>query len=315
MLLLLPLFPEAASTVAPQVDHFFIFMVSISAAMSILIFLCIIYFAVKYREGSKADRTLSHRSALPLEIAWTAIPFGIFLFMFAWGVRIFYKERHPPAGSVQVFVVGKQWMWKIQHPEGKREINELHVPAGQPVKLMMTSEDVIHDFFVPAFRVKQDVVPGRYETMWFEATKTGQYHLFCSQYCGTNHAQMRGYVTVMEPADFQKWLASGPPTESMAATGARLYESLNCGSCHKPGGRGPDLTGLYGKTIALQEGGSALADEAYIRESILTPNSKVTAGYRPLMPTYQGQLTESQVLELIAYIKSLGTARTGKANP
>jgi cytochrome c oxidase subunit II len=315
MLLTLPLFPEEASAVASRVDHLFIFLVSVSAIVSALIFLCIIYFAVKYRKGSKANRETSDKHTLPIEIAWTVIPFGVFLFMFAWGVRIYYDEHNPPPNAVRIYVVGKQWMWKIQHPEGKREIDELHIPVGSPVLLTMTSEDVIHDFFVPAFRVKQDVLPGRYTSLWFRPTRVGEYHFFCSQYCGTNHAAMIGHVFVMEPSDYQSWLSSGTPAESMASAGEKLFQRFHCDSCHKPGGRGPDLAGLLGKRVELQGGRSIVADEAYVRESILNPASRITAGYQATMPTYQGQFNETEILQLIAYIRSLGPARPTRGQP
>jgi cytochrome c oxidase subunit II len=304
----LPLFPDAASTIAGRVDRLFFFLVGISTLMSVLIFVTILYFAVKYRRGSKADRSGSIEHATALEITWSVIPLVIFMFTFAWGAKIFYDGFNPPADAQQIFVVGKQWMWKIQHPGGKREINELHIPVGQPIKLLMTSEDVIHDFFVPAFRVKRDVLPGRYTTLWFQATKVGSYHLFCGQYCGTNHSSMIGRVVVMEPADFQTWLAGVPPGETMVESGARLFERYNCNTCHKPGGRGPILTGLFGRTVRLTDGRTVVADEGYLRESILDPGAKITAGYRLLMPTFQGQLNETDVLELIAYIKSLQAA-------
>lgn len=301
----LPLFPEAASTMAGRVDRLYLFLVGISVFMSAVIFLCIVFFAIRYRQGTRVNRADPRHHSTSLELIWSAIPLAVFLFTFAWGAQLFYDSFTPPADALPMYVVGKQWMWKIQHLNGRREINELHVPVGQPIRLTMTSEDVIHDFFIPAFRVKRDVLPGRYSTLWFEATKTGEYHLFCGQYCGTNHSAMIGRVVVMEPVDFQNWLAGGVPGESMAEAGARLFERFNCNTCHKPGGRGPILAGVFGRPVRLASGETVVADEGYVRESILNPTAKITAGYQPVMPTFQGQISETQVLELIAYISSL----------
>jgi len=225
--------------------------------------------------------------------------------MFLWGAALFVRNGVPPAGATEIFVVGKQWMWKIQYPDGRRDINELHVPVGVPTKLTMASEDVIHDFAIPAFRIKKDVVPGHYTTLWFTATKTGRYHLYCDQYCGTSHSAMVGWVTVMEPAQYSQWLSgSGGGGKSLAATGADLYKQYACNTCHDIG-RGPSFVGLYGTSVKLSNGQTVLADDAYIRESILNPSAKIVAGYTPLMPTFQGQLGEEQILQLTAYIKSL----------
>jgi len=233
--------------------------------------------------------------------------------MFAWGANIFFKESRPPKDAMQIYVVAKQWMWKLQHMEGQREINELHIPVGRPVKLTMTSEDAIHSFFVPAFRTKQDVVPGRYSTTWFTATKPGKYHLFCAEYCGTKHSGMTGWIYAMEPQDYQAWLSGGRSFGSLAENGEKLFQDLACGNCHKADGSGrcPSLVGLYGRSVQLADGRYVNADEAYLRESILQPNAKIVAGYQPLMPTFQGQVTEEGVLELIEYIKSLAPAPAG----
>ncbi len=299
--------PTEASTIAPNVDHLFYFLVTVTSLFTILIFALIFYYAIKYRRRRK-DETPPHvHESMKLEALWIGIPFLLMMVMFTWGASIYYQEHQAPSNSMEVFVVGKQWMWKLQHPEGKREIDELHVPVGRPIKLIMTSEDVIHDFFIPAFRVKNDVLPGRYTTLWFEATKVGTYHLFCSQYCGVNHAQMKGQVVVMNPADYQQWLAGGVRGESMETSGLRLFQQLACVTCHKADntGRCPTLVGLYGKSVKLSDGSSVIADDAYLRESILRPAAKIVAGYQPIMPTFQGQVTEEGVLQLIAYIKSL----------
>jgi len=230
--------------------------------------------------------------------------------MFFWGARVFVTLRRPPDNALQVFAVAKQWMWKLQHLEGRREINQLHVPVGRAVKMTMTSEDVIHSFFVPAFRVKQDVLPGRYTTLWFEATKTGTYHLFCAEYCGTEHSAMIGQIIVMEPSEYQTWLSGGPVTASLASAGETLFTDLGCISCHRSdsGARGPQLVGLFGKRVQLQGGAMLVADENYLRESILDPQAKIVAGFQPIMPTFKGLVTEEQLMQLIAYIKSLAAA-------
>jgi cytochrome c oxidase subunit 2 len=303
-LITFPLFPERASTVAGSVDALFLFLVGVAVFFSVLIFLCIAYFAVKFRRRSEAERPPEIHGSLTLEIVWTAIPLAIVTVMFFWGARLFLEEARPPADAMPVYVVGKQWMWKVQHPEGKSEINELHVPLGVPVKLIMTSEDVIHDFSIPAFRIKHDVLPGRYTSEWFQATKTGEFHLFCAQYCGTNHSAMVGRIVVMEPSDYQSWLSQVPRAPSMAATGQKLYASFHCGTCHDEGGRGPRLGGVRQDVVELEGGGTVRKDAAYVRESILSPRAKIVRGYAPTMPTYQGQLTESQMLDLIAYLEA-----------
>jgi cytochrome c oxidase subunit 2 len=236
------------------------------------------------------------------------IPFGLTMIMFSWGANIFFRESRPPNDALDIYVVGKQWMWKLQHMEGRREINELHVPIGRAIKLTMTSEDVIHSFFVPDFRLKQDVVPGRFSTLWFQPTKPGRYHLFCAEYCGTRHSGMIGWVYVMEPQDYQNWLSGGAPEGSMADAGHKLFQDLACSNCHKDDatGRCPPLANLFGRTVQLTGGGTVKVDESYIRESILQPTAKVAAGYQPIMPTFQGLVTEEGIVQLIEYIKSIG---------
>ncbi|HEY2013882.1 MAG TPA: cytochrome c oxidase subunit II, partial [Bryobacteraceae bacterium] len=284
------LFPEQASTFAPDVDHLLYFLLAVSVFFTLTIFGAIFYFAIRYRRRS--DQELPHviHGSLSLEIMWSVIPFGLTMIMFTWGAAIFFRESRPPDDALPIYVVGKQWMWKLQHPEGQREINELHIPLGRAVKLTLTSEDVIHSFFVPAFRTKQDAVPGRYSTTWFKPTKAGKYHLFCAEYCGTNHSGMIGWIYVMEPQDYQVWLSGGATEGSLADNGQKLFQSLACANCHKTDGTGrcPILTGLFGRTVQLAGGGTVKADEAYIRESILHPQAKVVAGYEPIMPTFQG---------------------------
>jgi cytochrome c oxidase subunit II len=316
--------PEQASSVASQVDLFFFFMVAVSGFFSLLIAGLIVFFAIRYREtrveaelasADDAGDTTRHGhggGAMMLELIWTAIPFALTMVMFVWGTSLYFTLARPPADSLQVYAVGKQWMWKFQHPEGVREINELHVPLGQNVRVTMASEDVIHSFFVPAFRIKQDVVPGRYTQAWFRATRTGTFHLFCAEYCGTQHSGMIGTVTVMEPSDYEAWLAGGGGAvtgQSLAQLGERLFNERACNTCHLPNGqgRGPSLVGILGSTVTLEGGGTVKADESYIRESILNPAAKIVAGYQPQMPTFQGQLSEEQLLQLLAYIRTLGT--------
>ena len=303
----LPLFPVQASSVAASVDHLLYFLLAVAVFFSVGIFLTIFYFAIRYRRRSESELPVPAHGAMTLEILWSVIPFGLTMIMFAWGASVFFAISRPPDDAQQIYVVGKQWMWKLQHMEGQREINELHVPVGQAVKLTMTSEDVIHDFFVPAFRTKADVLPGRYTTTWFKPTRPGKYHLFCSQYCGTNHYAMIGWVYVMEPQDYQTWL-SGGTQGTLAQTGEKLFQDLACANCHHlndPPGRGPNLRNLYGSLVDLTGGGHVKADEEYLRESILNPSAKIVAGYQPIMPTFQGLVTEENVLQLIEYIKSL----------
>jgi cytochrome c oxidase subunit 2 len=309
MLSNLPIFPQQASTVAKDVDAYFYFLVGVSAFFALLIATLLIYFAIKYRRRSESDRPRAIEGALQLELLWTLIPFGLTMVMFVWSAAIYVKLERPPDDAIQVFVVGKQWMWKLQHIEGQREINELHVPLGRPVKLTMTSEDVIHSFYVPAFRIKQDVLPGRYTTTWFQATKPGTYHLFCTEYCGTQHSGMIGSVIVMEPAEFATWL-SGGVKQSLASAGETLFQQLGCSTCHldQGTGRGPALTGLLGKQVQLNNGTTLVADETYVRESILNPQAKIVAGYQPLMPTFKGLVSEEQLVQLIAFIKAKGAA-------
>jgi len=304
--------PDQASTIAQGVDYLYYFLTAIDLFFTAVIFLTIFYFALRYRRRSERDQPKQIQGNIPLEIAWILIPLGIVIVVFLWGTSLFIRNSRPPAASTEIFVVGKQWMWKLQHPEGVEEINELHVPVNQPIKLTMTSEDVIHDFSVPAFRVKKDVVPGMYTTLWFQATKTGRFDLYCDQYCGTNHSLMRGEVIVMEPTEYEQWLSGGIRGGTMAQSGAKLYDQLACITCHGTG-KGPPLTGIYGKPVKLSDGKTVVADDAYLRESVLYPSAKIVEGYTPIMPTFKGQVTEEQLLQLIAYIKSL-SPQEGKAS-
>ena len=311
------LFPVQASTFAPDVDHLLYFLLAVAVFFSLAIFCSIFYFAIRYRRRSENELPRAIHGGMALEILWSVIPLGLTMVMFTWGASIYFNESRPPDNALDIYVVGKQWMWKLEHLGGQREINELHIPVGRAVRLTMTSEDVIHSFFVPAFRTKQDAVPGRYTTTWFKPTKAGKYHLFCAEYCGTNHSRMGGWVYVMEPRDYEAWLSGGTSGGSLAENGQKLFDELACGNCHKPDGSGrcPSLTGLFGKTVQLAGGGTVQADEGYIRESILQPQAKIVAGYGPIMPTFQGLVTEEGVMQLIEYIKSLGPqpgAQTGR---
>ncbi len=304
-----PLFPETASTMASRVDALYFFLVALSAFFSLLIAGLIVFYAIKFHRREADQVGARIHGGLVLEITWSVIPLFIVIGIFLWGASVFFAMSRPPDETHNIYVVGKQWMWKFQHLNGAREINELHVPVGRAVKLIMTSEDVIHDLFVPAFRVKADVLPGRYTHMWFEATKAGEYHLFCAEYCGTKHSGMIGRVVAMEPSDFETWLSSGQAEGSLASAGGKLFADLACNTCHRPDiqGRGPVLQNLFGRTVPLEGGGSAIVDEAYIRESIVDPQARITAGFQPTMPTYQGLVSEQGLLELIEYVKSIGT--------
>jgi cytochrome c oxidase subunit 2 len=309
-----PLWPDRASTMAGNVDALYIFLVVLSGLMCALIYTLILYFAARYRRrpGHVAEQI---EGSTPLELTWSIIPMAIFLVIFFWGAVIYFQERTPPRGATEVYVVAKQWMWKLQHEDGQREINELHVPVGRDVKMIMTSQDVIHSFYVPAFRIKQDVLPGRYTTAWFHATKPGTYHLFCAEYCGTQHSGMIGYVVVMDPAQYEAWLGGTTSGAPLAVTGQRLFAELGCSTCHRSDtqGRGPDLLGLFAKTVLLEDGRTVTADENYLRESILTPGAKVVSGFKPIMPTFQGMVSDEQLNALVAYIKSLSQPQKTKA--
>src|SRR5712671_6770943 len=302
-----PLFPEQASTLAARVDNLYFFLIVLTVFFSLLIAGLIVAYAIKFRRRTPDSIGARIHGGMLLEITWSVIPFLITMVIFVWGASVFFAMSRPPDETLNIYVVGKQWMWKFQHLDGQREINELHVPVGRAVKLIMTSEDVIHDVFVPAFRVKADVLPGRYTNIWFQPTKPGRYHLFCAEYCGTRHSGMTGEVIVMEPSEFQTWLSGGASEGSLASAGAKLFADLACNTCHRPDaqGRGPVLDGLFGKTQSLQSGETMTVDEAYVRESILNPAAKVAAGFQPIMPTFQGLVTEEQLLELIEYVKSL----------
>ena len=297
----------AASTQASRTDTIFLAMVLLCGAVACVLLVLIVFFAVRYRRGRQVDRT-PPRELRGIEIAWTVAPLLIFFGVFAWAARDFVALADPPAGALPVSVVAKQWMWKLQQRNGRREINELHVPQGEPVVLTMTSEDVIHSFFVPAFRIKQDVLPGRYTRLWFTATQLGEFPLFCSEYCGSEHSQMTGRVVVMTPADYGRWLASGPAQPGMTQYGFALFRQLGCSGCHDARStiHAPLLDGVSGRTVHLQDGRSVAADANYLRDSILVPAKDVVAGFEPVMPSYAGQVSEDDLQALIVYLQSTG---------
>ncbi len=304
----IPFVPPSASTLSGKVDALYFYLSGVTVFFTLLIGGVLIFFVIKYRRRSPYEIPRPIAGSHKLETLWSVIPFIIAMSMFAWGAQLYFQNSRPPQNAIEIYVVGKQWMWKIQHTTGQREINELHVPVGRRVKLIMTTEDVIHDFFIPAFRIKADVVPGRYTTQWFEATKPGTYHLFCAEYCGMNHSGMIGQVVVMEPTDFDNWLSGNTNQQSPAVAGQQLYQTLGCVSCHGAsgeGGRGPALGGVFGKQVFLNNGQTIKADEAYIRESIVNPQAKLVNGFGPIMPTFQGQISEEQLVQILAFIKSL----------
>jgi len=304
----IPIFPPRASTVAEGVDQLHYFLTVLTLFFTFVIFTIIFYFMVRYRRRSEDEQPPATVTYMPLELGWTIVPTLICVVVFVWSASLYFRNASPPNASMEIIVIGKQWMWHIQHPEGVREINELHVPVGVPVKLTMTSQDVIHDFFIPAFRVKRDATPGRYSSMWFQATKTGTFHFFCAQYCGQGHAAMIGWVHVMSPEDYAAWLSGSNRGESMTQAGERLFQQYGCATCHVADGtgRGPSLVGQFGKPQKLRDGQTLLVDEGFLRRAITQPNSMPIPVYAPVMPSFQGQLNEEQILQLIAFVKSLG---------
>ena len=303
----IPLFPPVASEQAAGIDMLYFFLTAVSVVMTVLIFVAVIFFAYKFRRSVHPHPTQIEGST-KLELTWSILPFLVMLVMFGWGAQLYYAAQNPPKDAMEVFVTGKQWMWKIQYPTGGREINELHVPLGQPVKLTMASEDVIHSFSIPAFRVRHDVIPGHYDSLWFTPSKPGRYHFFCTEYCGLWHSKMGGWVDVLDQRDYSNWASGGGAQGTLAEQGQQLFQQFGCSTCHllDQQGRCPNLRGLYNKPVQLNNGQTVLADDAYIRESILDPNAKVTSGFEPnVMPVFKGQVTEENIIQLIAFVKSL----------
>jgi cytochrome c oxidase subunit 2 len=303
----IPLLPPSASSVAAEMDLLYLFITAVSAFFVVLVAALVVIFAIKYRRRHPDEVGADIHGSLALELTCTFIPFVLAMVMFVWGADLFFRLSRPPADAMEVFVVGKRWMWKVQHPDGMREINEMHVPIGRNIRVTLASEDVIHDYSIPAFRVKMDVVPGKLTTLWFNATVPGTYHLFCAEYCGTKHSGMIGTVTAMLPQDYEAWLAGGRSTGTPAQNGERLFTDLACITCHKQDatGRGPSLHGVFGSQVSLANGSTVTADENYLRESIMNSQAKIVAGYQPIMPAFQGQVSEESLLQLIAYIKTL----------
>ncbi|HEY0161897.1 MAG TPA: cytochrome c oxidase subunit II [Edaphobacter sp.] len=302
------LFPQEASTIAPYTDALYFFLLLITIVGLVLVGALIFGFAIRYRKERNPVATQVEGSTL-LEATWTIIPLALFLICFVWGALLYFRIFNPPTNAMNIYVVGKQWMWKAEHPGGQHEINNLHVPTGRPVQLTMISQDVFHSYSIPAFRVKREVIPGRYSTVWFEATKPGTYHIFCTQYCGTKHSGMIGEVTVMSPDDYKAWTESSTSGMSLAQNGERLFASMGCNACHSGGAaaRGPNLAGVYGSKLRLANGSDVVVNEAYLRDAILNPSQHVTAGFAPIMPTYQGQISEEGLIDLVEYLKSLKT--------
>jgi cytochrome c oxidase subunit 2 len=300
------LFPPEASTIAPYADALYFFLVLISLVGMVIVTALIVGFSIVFRKERNPEATQIEGSTL-LEATWTIIPLALFMVCFVWGALLYFRIYDPPTNAMNIYIVGKQWMWKAEHPGGQHEINALHVPLGKPVQLTMISQDVFHSFSIPAFRVKREVIPGRYTTVWFNASQAGTYHLFCTQYCGTLHSEMIGEVTVMTPQDYDAWLAGSTSGSSLAQNGERLFASLGCNSCHSgnASARGPNLAQVYGAKVQLASGAYTLVDDAFLRDSILNPTSHVTAGYAPIMPTYQGQVSEEGLIDLVEYIKTL----------
>jgi cytochrome c oxidase subunit 2 len=310
-----PLFPDQASTTAAQVDYLYFFLIAVSVFFLVVIFVPMVFFMFKYRRGNPANRAPLRISTTKIEATWTVIPLLLAMGIFGWGAHVYFQIQVPPTEALEINVVGKQWMWKLQHQNGQREINELHIPVGRAIKLTLASEDVIHSFFIPAFRVKQDVVPGRFVTLWFQPARVGKFHLFCAEYCGTEHSKMIGTIHVLPPAEYEAWLTRGGDHETLAQSGARLFGSVGCSGCHADNStvRAPRLEGLYGSLVPLENGRFVRAEDRYLRDAILLPLAEITAGYEPLMPTYQGQLTEDELFLLIAYVKSLANPQPEKA--
>lgn len=313
------LLPQTASEAAEDVDLLFLALLGFSALIVLVVFGLVLVFGIRYRAGSSASRRDPVTRTTPIELTWLGAATVAFLALFLWAARVYFDMEQPPEDAMSIYVVGKQWMWKAEHPSGRREINALHVPVGEPVRLVMTSQDVIHSFYVPAFRVKQDVLPGRFTALWFEATRIGRYPFQCAEYCGADHSLMGGTVTVMSPADYQRWASAASDAEPVPGTpgigaplavrGRGAFFRFGCNSCHLPGAsvRAPRLDGIWSNEVRLNNGESVIADEHYIRESILEPNAKISAGYPEpsLMPTYRGQVTEEDLRELIELVRSI----------
>ena len=300
------LFPAEASTIAPYADALYFFLLAITVIGLVLVGVLVFGFSIRYRKSRSPVATQVEGSTL-LEATWTIIPLALFMVTWIWGALLYFRIYNPPTNAMNIYVVGKQWMWKAEHEGGQHEINALHVPTGRAVQLTLISQDVFHSFSIPDFRIKREVIPGRYSTVWFQATTPGTYHIFCTQYCGTNHSAMIGEVTVLSPEDYQKWTQESTSGTSLAQNGERLFASMGCNACHSgsAAARGPNLAGVYGSKLQLTSGSEVLVNDAYLRDAILNPSQHITAGYAPIMPTYQGQVSEDGLIDLVEYIKNM----------
>ena len=301
-------FPREASTIAPYMDALYFFLLAMTVLGILLVGTLLVVFSIRYRQEKNPVATHIEGSTL-LEATWTIIPLAIFLVCFVWGALLYFRIYSPPVNAMNIYIVGKQWMWKAEHPGGQHEINALHIPIGRPVQLTMISQDVFHSFSIPDFRVKREVIPGRYSTVWFNATEAGTYHLFCTQYCGTQHSGMIGQITAMTPDDYDKWTQQSTSGMSLAQNGERLFSSMGCNACHSgnAAARGPSLAGVYGSKLQLANGSQVLVNDAYLRDAILNPSQHITAGYSPIMPTYQGQISEDGLIDLVEFVKNMPT--------
>ena len=307
----LAIWPEAASVAATHADYLILAFTAITLLLTVPIFVGITFFAFKYRSGRKVNRNTDESRSVVIELSWMLIPFFLTLIFFVWGAQLFSEQNNPPANALQVTAIGRQWMWKFQHPGGQSEINDLHVPEGQPVVIRMISQDVIHALYIPALRIQMDTIPGRYTQIWFKADKSGSFHLFCSEYCGTDHSEMDGTLTIMEPADYQKWLTHTSSGTTTVAAGEALFQSYGCSGCHQQGStvKAPSLVGLFDKPVPLEKGGTVVADESYLRDKTLNPDDNKIAGYKQNMPAYKGKIAEDDLIRIVSYIKSLGTTK------
>jgi cytochrome c oxidase subunit 2 len=309
----LALWPPAASASATETDYIILAFTVLTLLLTGPIFIGITWFAIYYREGRAVNREHRSSSSQAVELSWMIIPFLLTLFFFVWGAALFDTHKHPPANATQISAIGRQWMWKFQHPGGQWEINDLHVPVGQPVVINMISQDVIHSLYIPAMRIQMETLPDRYTQLWFKPDRAGTYRLYCSEFCGTDHSNMDGLLTVMEPADYARWLQQSGTSQSLAAAGKALFASYGCSGCHDAGStvHAPSLAGVYGNPVPMEAGGTLVADDSYIRDKILNPNDNKVAGYKQVMPSFKGVIPEDDLLRLIAYVKSLGPTSTG----
>ena len=307
----LALWPVAASASAAETDTLIDLFTVLTLLLVVPVFVAITYFAIRYRDGAKVVRTRIENRDRALELSWMIIPFMLTLFFFLWGARKFDQHKHAPADAIEIQAIGRQWKWKFQHPGGQAEINNLHVPVGDPVLINMISQDVVHSLYIPAMRVQMETLPGRYTQLWFKADKTGTYNILCSEYCGTDHSKMAGLLTVMPAADFQDWLSKAGSSQDLASEGRKLFSTYGCSGCHEGGGtvRAPSLDGLYNQPVPLQGGGSVLADASYIRDKILNPDNHLIAGYKQVMPSVKGLIPETDMTRLVAYVERMGATR------